>query len=272
MPEGLFAGGAGVRSDAYSGNRTKAGVASALIHGGAAALLLFIGSRVAENPPLPDPRGIRMAVHLPVWRPAAANRGGGGGGGQMPLPSSRGDLPRSAPRVFVPPTTQQMDQPKLAMPVAMESEIPGIEPTVIGNPVGVGVVTSDGPGKGPGLGDSRGRGIGPGEGPGFGPDRGPGTGHVYPIRQVSIAPVPVHKVEPEYSEDARKVKLQGSVLVSLVVDERGNVRDVRVVRPLGMGLDQKAVEAIGKWRFRPGIKDGKPVAVQATVEVNFRLL
>jgi len=56
------------------------------------------------------------------------------------------------------------------------------------------------------------------------------------------------------------------------VDEKGNPRELKVIRPLGLGLDQKAIEAVEKWKFKPGMKDGKPVAVQATIEVNFRLL
>ena len=80
------------------------------------------------------------------------------------------------------------------------------------------------------------------------------------------------KVEPEYSEEARKAKFQGTVVLMVVVDEKGNPRDLKVIRPLGLGLDQKAIEAVEKWKFRPGMKDGKAVAVQATIEVNFRLL
>jgi TonB family protein len=79
-------------------------------------------------------------------------------------------------------------------------------------------------------------------------------------------------VEPEYSDEARKAKFQGTVLIDIVVDEKGNPRDFRIVRPLGLGLDEKAIEAVQKWRFRPGVKDGKPVPVFARIEVNFRLL
>lgn len=61
-------------------------------------------------------------------------------------------------------------------------------------------------------------------------------------------------------------------MLFVVVDDKGNVRDLIVIRPLGLGLDQKAIEAVEKWRFNPGKKDGKPVPVQATIEVNFRLL
>ena len=80
------------------------------------------------------------------------------------------------------------------------------------------------------------------------------------------------KVEPEYSEEARKAKWQGTVVLQIVVDEHGLPKDMKVMRQLGLGLDQKAMEAVGKWRFKPGMKDGKPVPVIATIEVNFRLL
>ena len=80
------------------------------------------------------------------------------------------------------------------------------------------------------------------------------------------------KVEPEYSEEARKAKWQGTVVLTLVVDEHGLPKDMKVTRSLGLGLDQKAIEAVSKWRFKPGMKDGKAVPVIATIEVNFRLL
>jgi TonB family protein len=95
---------------------------------------------------------------------------------------------------------------------------------------------------------------------------------VYRIGGGVSAPALVYKVEPEYSEEARKAKFQGTVMIYVVVDEKGNPRDLRVVRPLGLGLDEKAVEAVSKWRFKPGFLNGKPVSVAATIEVNFRLL
>jgi protein TonB len=76
---------------------------------------------------------------------------------------------------------------------------------------------------------------------------------------------------PEFSEEARSAKYQGVVLLSLVVDKNGQTRNVRIVRPLGMGLDQKAVEAVTTWRFTPAEKDGEPVAVEMAAEVNFHL-
>ena len=85
-------------------------------------------------------------------------------------------------------------------------------------------------------------------------------------------PVPILRVSPDYSDEARKARYSGSVLLTIVVDVSGRTRDIRVVRSPGMGLDEKAVEAVRNWRFKPGMKDGKPVPVIATIEVNFRLL
>lgn len=86
------------------------------------------------------------------------------------------------------------------------------------------------------------------------------------------APGITFRVEPGYSEEARAAKLQGAVVLALIVDRNGLPRSIRVVKSLGMGLDEKAIEAVRKWRFKPGTKDGVPVPVHATIEVNFRQL
>jgi TonB family protein len=86
------------------------------------------------------------------------------------------------------------------------------------------------------------------------------------------APRVISKRDPEYTETARKAKIQGAVMLSLVVDSNGEPDDIAVLLPLGQGLDERAVEAVKGWRFQPGTKDGQPVRVQATIEVNFRLL
>ena len=86
-----------------------------------------------------------------------------------------------------------------------------------------------------------------------------------------IAPRVIFKLDPEYSEEARKAKFQGNVILTFVVDAEGRARNIRVARSLGMGLDEKAIEAVRKWKFEPGMKDGIPVAVMVSLEVNFRL-
>jgi TonB family protein len=82
----------------------------------------------------------------------------------------------------------------------------------------------------------------------------------------------ITKVSPTYTEEARRNKIQGTVTLNIIVTEEGIATNIRVVKSLDPGLDQKAIEAVGGWRFAPGLKDGKPVRVIANVEVNFRLL
>src|ERR1051325_11483873 len=88
----------------------------------------------------------------------------------------------------------------------------------------------------------------------------------------SAAPKLLSRVEPEYSQEARKAGLNGSVGIFAVVQADGHPTGRQVVRPLGLGLDEKAMAAVSQWRFQPGMRDGKAVDVKATVEVSFRLL
>jgi TonB family protein len=85
-------------------------------------------------------------------------------------------------------------------------------------------------------------------------------------------PSVIYKVDPEYSEEARKAKYGGTVMLAAIVDVDGHSRDIHVVKTLGMGLDEKAIEAVRQWKFKPGMKGGQPVNVRVTIEVNFRLL
>jgi TonB family protein len=95
---------------------------------------------------------------------------------------------------------------------------------------------------------------------------------VYRVGGGVSAPALLHKVEPAYTEAARAAKYQGTVLVYAEIGPDGRAGNIRVIRGLGSGLDEKAIEAISQWRFRPGMKDGQPVTVAATIEVNFRLM
>jgi TonB family protein len=113
--------------------------------------------------------------------------------------------------------------------------------------------------------------VGPGDGPGFGPGSGGGITGLGRGGAVT-APALVYKIEPEYSEQARKAKYQGTVVLSIEVDEDGKPRAFHVVQGLGLGLDEKAIEAVSRWKFRPAYRDGRAVTAPATIEVNFRLL
>jgi TonB family protein len=85
------------------------------------------------------------------------------------------------------------------------------------------------------------------------------------------APTCIYCPDPSYSEEARNAKLSGTVVLQIIVDAAGEVRDARVVKPLGLGLDEKAVEAIKTWRFKPSQRNGAAVNVRMLVEVSFRL-
>ena len=87
-----------------------------------------------------------------------------------------------------------------------------------------------------------------------------------------VAPTLIYKVEPEYTEEARAAHYQGTVLLYTRITPDGRPTELRVLRGLGLGLDEKALECVAKWRFKPGTKDGQPVSTEAQIEVNFRLL
>jgi TonB family protein len=208
----------------------------------------------------------------------AKQTGGGGGGDRSPLPASKGKLPKFSTRQFTPPmVVVNNPDPKLIMEptiiVPLDANIPNVNMSQYGDPLARIGPPSNGPGSGGGIGSGSGGGVGSGRGPGVGPGQGGGFGGgAYRVGNGVTSPTITFKVEPEYSEEARKAKFMGTVILSIEVNEKGNVQNPRVLRALGMGLDEKAIEAVMKWRFRPGYKDGKPVTVAAQVEVNFRLL
>jgi periplasmic protein TonB len=247
----------------YSGNETMAGFTSLAIHGGVVALILLLGTLK------PVQQIMKQSVTLLAPKPyEATHKGGGGGGDRSLLEASKGKLPKSAPRVFTPPRVDPTDS-KLPMVPTIIGDVPNINSFSYGDPAGKLGTPSNGTGFGGGIGSGNGGGVGPGAGIGSGGGFG---GGVYSIGGGVSSPSIIHKVEPEYSEEARKAKWQGTVQLSVVVDEFGHPRDIKVSQSLGLGLDQKAMEAVAKWLFKPATKDGKPVAVYATVQVTFHLL
>jgi TonB family protein len=205
-------------------------------------------------------------------------QGGGGGGDRSPLPASKGRLPKVAPRQFTPPSAVLNNlNPKLAMDPTIlappDIQLPNVNMNQYGDPLSKFGVPSNGTGYGGGIGSGHGGGVGSGSGGGFGPGEGGGAGGgVFRVGGGVTAPVLLYKKEPEYSEEARKAKYQGTVILAIVVDPSGRAINLQVVRSLGLGLDEKAIEAVKQWKFKPGYKDGHPVAVSAQIEVNFRLL
>jgi periplasmic protein TonB len=259
--------------------RGRAAASSVLIHAAAVSLLFALGTNPAVRQVVKQQIDL-IAPDIAPSVPAIKRdtmHGGGGGGDRSPTPVSQGNLPKLANRQFVPPMVKPPDNPKLVMDPTLiiqpDANIPTINTDQLGDPLAKSGLASNGFGSGGGMGNGRGGGVGPGSGPGFGPGSGGNMGGgAYKIGGGVSAPSIIYKVEPEYSEEARKAKFQGTVLLFAIIDEHGNPRDIRVIRPLGLGLDQKAIEAVEKWKFSPGKKDGKPVPVQAQIEVNFRLL
>jgi len=264
-----------------SKNTRTAGVSSLLIHSAAIVLLIAVGTNKHVQQTAKEVVHL-IAPDIAPYVPAPPKKqlmgGGGGGGDRSPLKASVGKLPKVAPRQFAPPAAVVNNpNPKLMVEptivVQPDAPLPNVASVNFGNPLGVAGPPSNGTGSGGGIGSGKGGGVGPGSGVGFGPGSGAGYGGgVYKIGGGVSAPVPIFKPEPEYSEEARKAKYQGSVTLSIVIMPDGSTSNIKVVRTLGLGLDEKAIEAVTKWRFRPSLKDGKPVAVSANVEVNFRLL
>ena len=203
-----------------------------------------------------------------VFRPSrvlAPHRAGGSN--QTALPTKRGAPPPTAHRTFIPPVSRP--DPKLPMPVTVSFDSPTIDvnPAEIGDPASRLIIGGLGSNGFNGIGD-RGccRGIGDQTSgkPGIS-----GTGR---IGHKITPPQLIYKVEPEFSEAARKAKYQGVVVLAIEVDASGHPQHLRVLEMLGLGLDEKAIEAVSQWKFRPGYQDGKPVVTNATVEVAFRLM
>lgn len=159
-------------------------------------------------------------------------------------------------------------------PAIIDSAPPRIEENFqYGNPLAQASTLSPGPGwsgVGGGSGANSGRGSAGGR---LSHGLGSLFGRVvYRMSELSTIPVLVYKVAPDYSDEARAARCHGTVLLGVIIDETGKPRDIHVLKPLGLGLDEKAVEAVQRWRFSPGLKDGQPVCVAANVEVNFQLL
>jgi TonB family protein len=188
----------------------------------------------------------------------------------------RGDLPKITTRPFVPPTTHiENEHPVLSMDMAIFGQPAVLIPVVglIGDPNGILGAIGGGPGGPNGIGGGEGNSIGNKRGNGYGDDGGDGvSGYRGGFRDNVTQPTLLSKVEPEYSDEARKVKLQGSVFLRIVVDERGHAESIEVTQGLGLGLDERAIEAVKKWRFKPGMRGGRPVPTSAIIQVTFRLL
>jgi len=227
------------------------------------ALLLLAASR-SLRPPREKSKAIQ-ATRLTFFRPPPEVESRSGGSNQTPLPARHGSPPPTARRTFIPPASS--DHPALAIPITIAFDIPTADSGPnIGDPLSKFSIGAFGNRGANGLGDCGGcrGGVGDSDSgaPGLGVVRGRGV----------TPPQLIYKIEPEFSEQARKAKYQGVVVLAIDVDASGNVRNIRVRQSLGLGLDEKAIEAVSKWRFRPGVLNGRPVTTEAVVQVSFQLL
>jgi TonB family protein len=199
--------------------------------------------------------------------------GGGGGGDRSKLKASQGALPLITMRdqLTTPEVVPIVPDPKLPEPPSIMTITAAKLPQLgqWGDPLAnVQAPLSNGIGKEGGIGNDCCGGVGSKRGPGFGEN----IGSIYRPGVAGVTlPRAIYDPDPEYSDEARHNKYQGSVVLFLVVDAQGQPRDIRLQRSLGMGLDEKAMAAVSKWRFQPATLDGKPVATQINVEVTFRL-
>ena len=267
------------------GYKKQSASLSLVVHLAMVAALIaasIMGAKVIKNPPkqivtliAPD----LTPPQLPMTKKNAQTSGGGGGGGDRDkLQAPKGKLPKAAMEQITPPAMViRNDHPKLAVEptvvlppqIKMTSNMPNLGNPMSSVPSGP---PSNGVGSGGGIGSGAGGGVGSGSGPGVGPGHGGGIGGgAFRVGGGVSAPKALDTPDPEYSEEARKAKYQGTCVLWLIVGPDGKPRDIKVARALGMGLDQKAIEAVRNWKFEPAMLNGKPVAVQINVEVNFRL-
>ncbi len=214
--------------------------------------------------------------------PAGKNtaHGGGGGGERNPIPASKGKLPKFAPMQLTPPMAAiRNPNPRLAVTPTLigppDLKMPSPNLPNYGDPLARIITDSNGPGSGGGIGSGSGGGIGSGSGGGLGPGQGGGTGGgIYNAGTGGYGvPSCIYCPDPKYSEEARKVKYMGTVMVQAVINADGHATNIQIVHDPGMGLGEKAMEAVKTWQFKPALgPNGKPAATIVQIEVTFRLL
>ena len=207
---------------------------------------------------------------------AKALGGGGGGGDHHPVPPTAGHVPtivRIQP-TFAPPQIVRVKAPELPVEPTMQVKIPdSTKLPNLGMPQSQQVaLATQGSGSGSGFGIGMGSGVGAGHGLGAGSGSGGGYGGgLMSVGGGVSAPQVLRSVEPQFTDEARRADYQGTAAIQLIVDSQGEPQNVRVLRHLGMGLDQKAVEAVRQYRFKPAMYQGHSVSVQMVIEVDFRL-
>jgi periplasmic protein TonB len=217
--------------------------------------------------------------YLPKLPPGAKKAGGGGGGGSHELlPASRGKLPKFSLTQITPPKVKPPDNPKFAVtPTVLgipEMKLASPNMSNWGDPMSKVTNDSSGPGSGNGIGSGNGTGVGSGSGGGVGPGEGGGSGGgVFNAGTGGYGyPACIYCPKADFTDEAVKAKYQGTVLLSAIITADGRATDVKVVKGLGLGLDENAIAAVRTWRFKPALgPNGKPSAVRQEIEMAFHL-
>jgi periplasmic protein TonB len=265
--------------ESHSRGAAAASVVSHILMG----VVIFLVVRYAPERAVVDIAPIETPREI-VWLSEPGPGGGGGGGGnEDPEPPKKVELPGKE-KITVPVKKEEpapVEPPKVEPPPVEELNIPAKTMASAETPLAgvletpnVAATTSQGSGTGGGGGTGTGTGVGSGQGSGLGPGYGGGTGGgaYRPGNGVSVPRV-IREVKPQYTADAMRAKVQGTVWLECVVTRDGSVSDIRIVRSLDgvFGLDQEAVKAARQWKFVPGVKDGEPVPVLITIELTFTL-
>jgi TonB family protein len=255
----------------------KSSAISTVMHILIVLLILLLGLLVRKTVQVKPEVAANQRPYVPITMPSAQAMGGGGGGGAHDVvQASKGHLPKFEKLQITPPSVIKVDHPIIPEPPSVQAppmNMPNQNLPNIGLANSPQVkLASNGTGGNAGMGSGSGTGLGAGNGAGVGSGSGQGAGGgIYNVGGGVSAPVAIYQPEPEFSDQARRAKYQGVVALQIVVTPQGRTADIQVVRHLGMGLDQKAIEAVRKYRFRPAMYHGHPVAVRVIVEVDFHL-
>jgi TonB family protein len=258
---------------------TASSIISTVLHVAMIAAILWAFLAVKKVVPMPAPQKVTR-IDIPVYMPIApkgpAMGGGGGGGSHDIIQTPKGRLPQIQEQPVAAPMVIENNHPKMTaapainMPkeIQVASNLPNLgdpRTAVVGAP-------SNGIGSGAGMGIGSGGGIGSGKGNGFGSGSAGGYGGgLYHVGGAVSAPQLVSAPDPEFTDEARRVNYGGICVVSLIVDTQGNTQRIQVLKHLGMGLDEKAVEAVKHYHFKPATLGGKAVPVEMDVEVTFHI-
>jgi len=260
---------------------TRVQALSVAIHAVVIVLLVVPFLTGLTSPPNTNPRVITndYSVFLPKLPAGAERSGGGGGSGQHDaLPATRGKIPKFSWTQLAPPMVHPIEHPHVSVTATIVGNprlnLPNPNDRNFGDPLGKMLNDSSGSGTGGSIGTGNGTGVGSGNGAGVGPGQGYGTGGGTPnagLNGYGYATC-LYCPNPPFTDEAVKEKYSGTVVLVGTVHPDGHVTDIQVVEGLGLGLSEKAIETVKKWRLKPAIgPDGRPATVRETINIDFRL-